>query len=195
MSKECFSRQSVFVTTLGMIILCVVLLAGCTEANGASPGTPVTIVKMDASWHMRYSNVKSAKQDPDLNLIISGVAVSLKPAQNVQGIVTTDVVFNVRQTAWNPQKLPIGTTITIRTLGGIVGNKRYVLDDFPMYQVGEHEILFLHFDRTAGIAGTLGGPSGRLLVQNGLIKPLNDQGMHIPSNTSENAFLASIPSA
>lgn len=196
MNKGWLSRQDVFVSILGTIVLCIVLLSACAEGNGASTQSKLTIVKMDASWHMRYADVKSAKQDPDLNLVIAGTVVSLKPTQKPNAaLVTTDVVFNVTRTAWNPQKLPVGSTMIVRTLGGTIGNTRYELDDFPMYQVGEHKILFLHVDSSTGIAGTIGGPSGRLLVQNGFVKPLNDEGMNIPPNTTEDAFLASIPSA
>lgn len=180
---------------IALISLSVVFLSGCGEGPGQNAQSTPTIVRMDASWHIHYANVKSAKQDPDLNLIIAGTVVSLKPAQNTNGIVTTDAVFSITRTAWNPQKLPVGSTIIVRAPGGTIGNTRYELDDFPMYKVGEHEILFLHFDRIAGIAGTLGGPSGRLLVQNGLVKPLNNEGMNVPPNTSEDTFLASIPSA
>jgi len=195
MSKGFLSRQVVFVLMIGMVVLCMMLVGACAEGNGTGTQATPTIVAMDASWHIRYADVKSAKQDPDLNVILSGTVLSLKPAQMSNGIVTTDAVFHVTHIAWNPQKLSIGSTILVRTPGGTIGNTRYEIDDFPMYRVGEQDILFLHVDQRTGLAGTLGGPSGRLLVQNGIVKPLNTEGMNVPPNTSENAFLASIPSA
>lgn len=195
MSQKFLTRRAIFAVMLGMMITCLVALSGCAEGNRASSQTTPTVVKMDASWHIHYSDVKSAKQDPDLNLIISATTRSLRPTQSINGVVTTDVVFNITHVAWNPQKLPVSSTIIVRTLGGTIGNKLYEVDDFPMFKMGEQEILFLHFDSTTGIAGTLGGPSGRLLVQNGQVKPLNSEGMNMPANTSANLFLTSIPSA
>lgn len=195
MSKGFFSRLVGFILMGVLVVLCVLLFGACAEGNGTATQATPTIVKMDASWHIRYADVKSAKQDPDLNVILVGTVLSLKPAQMSNGIVTTDAVFRVSHIAWNPQKLPIGATILVRAPGGTIGNTRYEIDDFPMYRVGEQEILFLHVDQSTGLAGTLGGPSGRLLVQNGIVKPLNAEGMNMPPNTSENAFLASIPSA
>lgn len=195
MSKGFLSRQGGVVVVGGMVVLCILLFGACAEGNGTATQATPTIVKMDASWHIRYIDVKSAKQDPELNIILAGTVLSLKPAQMTNGLVTTDAVFHVTRIAWNPQKLSIGSTILVRAPGGTIGNTRYELDDFPMYRVGEQEVLFLHVDQRTGLSGTLGGPSGRLLVQNGIVKPLNSEGMPVPPNTSENAFLASIPSA
>lgn len=189
------TKQLTGLFTVVLISLLAIFVSGCAGNSGQNTQISPTVVTMDASWHMRYTNVRSAKQDPDVNLIISGTVASLKPAQQNGPIVTTDAIFNISRVAWNPHKLSVNSTLTVSTLGGTIGNTRYEVDDLPLFQVGEREILFLHFDSKAGRAEALGGPSGRLLVQNGIVKPLNSEGMDVPPNTTEDSFLSSIPSA
>lgn len=195
MSKRDVTKQVSNGFIAALIMLFVVILSGCTASGGQNTNIHPTVVKMDASWHMRYANAQSAKQDPAVNLIMAGTVTSLQASQKQGPLVTTDAIFTITRIAWNPQKLNVGSAIAVRTLGGTIGNTRYEVDDLPMYQVGEHEILFLHVDSATGIAEALGGPSGRLLVQNGIVKPLNSEGMDVPPNTSEDTFLSSIPSA
>lgn len=195
MHKGYATKRVVHVIFIALASLLITVLSGCSNVSGQSTQTPSTIVHIDASWHMRYANVRDAKQDPDINLIIAGTVTGLNPTQKEGSLVTTDAMFHVTHVAWNPHRLPVGSTLLVSALGGTVGNVVYEVDDFPMYQIGEQEILFLHFDSATGKAATLGGPSGRLRVQNGIVKPLNDEGMTVPANMDENTFLASIPSA
>jgi hypothetical protein len=196
-----FMKQRYLVTQALRLFLIVlgslftVVLSACSGGSGQNPQTNLTIVHIDASWHTHYASVKDAKRDPEINLIIAGTVTTLKPSQKQGPLVTTEAIFTITRVAWNPHNLSVGSTLAVNALGGTIGNVVYQVDDFPMYQVGEHEILFLHFDSATGKAETLGGPSGRLRVQNGIVKPLNDQGMNVPSNIDENTFLASILSA
>ena len=63
-------------------------------------------------------------------------------------------------------------SITIHQTGGTSDGVTVEVRDDPLFEVGAHYILFLRPD--GEIFVTLGGPAGRLVVENGLVKSLSE---------------------
>ncbi|HEY7349077.1 MAG TPA: hypothetical protein VH599_12260 [Ktedonobacterales bacterium] len=160
------------------IALCLLVgLGGCDQSSSAASQQPSysRVVTLDASWSVLYSDVKSAKAASDV--VVLGAIASIKRVgftKNDQGqddgIVFTDYVFTIERTIVDERRLLKSPTILIHQTGGILDGTKYEIQDDPLFQAGEHALLFLHIYKS-GYAFIVGGPSGRFLVQNGLVQP------------------------
>ena len=85
-------------------------------------------------------------------------------------------------------------SLTLRQTGGVDNGTRYVVEDDPLFQRGEQAVLFLH-EFSSGHYYVVGGPSGRFLVQGGNVKPVNDEGVHLPATLTESGFYTQVQNA
>jgi hypothetical protein len=168
----------------------IVFLSGCS--SGSSYEQTPTTVTLDTSWTRLYHDIKSLKHDSDV--VISGTVTGIAKTDTSQSPVMTDYNFQIHQILWDPHKRIQGTGLIVRQTGGVANGTRYVVEDDPLFQIGQQAVLFLH-EFNSGYYFVLGGPSGRFLVQGGIVKTVNAEGVSLPSGLSENSFNAQIRNA
>lgn len=81
----------------------------------------------------------------------------------------TDYVMSVKIVL----KGTVNTELTVRQVGGVLGDVRQEVVDDPLMTVGDQVVLFLRLDPTLGHYGVLSGPAGRFVVKNQLVYSLN----------------------
>ena len=188
---------------IGSALLSLLLLGGCssTPQSGPQPGTGVQTVNFDASWARIYHSFKDLKHDADV--VVQGTVTRVirteaaSPAQKTP-YPSTDFLFTVSrviQDRANYLKVnthivgPLSITLTLHQTGGLVNNVKYQINDDPLFQQGEQYVLFLH-QYKPGFYNVIGGPSGRFVVQGGMIKPINTDG--VPFSGSQDEFMAQV---
>ncbi|HEU4784718.1 MAG TPA: hypothetical protein VFS83_15360 [Ktedonobacterales bacterium] len=166
-----------------------------TTAVSAPPTSyhPSKTVTYGASWATLYHDLKSLKQSADL-----GVAGTISRVSTVStdegGIVYTDFVFTVKTTLLDPKHRLNNQSLLIHQTGGMVGSTLYQMEDDPLFEIGEQAILFLH-EYSPGHYFVIGGPSGRFRVQNGLVSPINTEGVTLGTPLTEAAFTSKVQQA
>jgi hypothetical protein len=177
-----------------LIMGIALVLTGCTQGGqGTPPPTSNSQTFVDVSWAKGYHDLKSLKQDSDIAVVgvITGIA---SVTQDNAGVPDTDFTFAVRQVFWNPQKRPVGFTILLHQTGGVINGQRIEASDDPLFQQGEQAVLFLH-EYSPGHYFVIGGPSGRFLIQGGLVKPISDEGVHFAAPLPLATFIANVQNA
>lgn len=171
MTNKTFRRGLLFSIVLGFLIA----LSSCGQqpsSSGQSSSSTRT-VSIDASWSTLYEDVKSAKTAADV--VVLGTIESVKDVtQSGPSLIFTDFVFNIERSIVDPHHLLQSSAIIIHQTGGVVNGVKYEVDDDPLFQINEHALLFLHIYQP-GYAFVIGGPSGRFIVQNGMVQPRNNQ--------------------
>lgn len=167
----------------------ILLLSGCTSALRPAQGQKMTTVTIYPSWTRLYNDIKSLKHDSDV--AVSGTITGISNTTSSQDLVMTDFTFQIRKTLWDPHKRINGTSLIVQQEGGVTNNTRYVAEDDPLFRVGEEAVLFLH-EFSPGNYFVVGGPSGRFLIQGEIVKPINNEGVSLPSNLSESTFYTEI---
>ncbi len=176
------------------------MLSACGQQTSTTNQQPsyTKTVAMQASWAIMYNDVKSAKAASDAVLL--GTIESVKRVTgggSAVGVVATDFVFKIEQTIVDAHHLLYGSTIIIHQTGGITNSTKFEVSDDPLFLVNEHALLFLRIYQP-GYAFVVGGPSGRFIVENNLVKPrYNPEGMTSMRNQSVPVkdFIAQIQSA
>ena len=179
----------------------LVLLASCGQnadagqAGAQSACKPDHIVGVAASWTKGYSSLKGLKQDADLG-VQGHFTTVVDTSTDSPGLVFTDFTFTITKVLWDPHHQIPGSTgsVTIHQTGGCIGNTLYKVDDDPLFQIGEEAILFLH-QFSPGQYYVIGGPSGRFEVRKGLVQPVNDEGVQLPSDLTAQQFYALLQKA
>ena len=144
------------------------------SAPSNQPESSIAGVKISVCWHKGYGDIKSAKDDADV--VVLGTITSIKGVQNERehdghlGFVSTDFVFTTEHIVLDAGHLLTDSTIIIHQTGGIVNDLLYKVKDDPLFQVNERAVLFLYFYKL-GYAYVCGGPTGRFIVQDGLVQP------------------------
>jgi hypothetical protein len=173
---------------VGLVLCLLVALSAC-DAGGAQTQQ---VHYLDASWPVLYHDFSSLKRAADLAVAgnIAGIA-----AQTVdQGIPYTDFTFSVSQVLYNPHHLTVGSRLVIHQTGGVLNNQRFEVQDDPLFQVGEQAVLFLH-QFSPGHYFVVGGPSGRFRVSNGLVAPINGEGIRLSQPLPMTRFSAQVQQA
>lgn len=200
MAKIAAWRQQSFTVVmavgLGIVLILGVVLLGIGLARGQQPfaqpqvrlaAPTLETVSLSSDWAVTYQDIKSLKQAADVVVVgtITGVGgvTSTKP-----GLVFTDFTFQVRNVLQDPRGRVSGPTLSIHQTGGVIGNRRYEIQDDPLFQQGEQAILFLH-EYSPGHYFVIGGPTGRFRVQGGLVHPVDDEGVQFAASMSEAAFV------
>ena len=179
---------------IGSILLSLIALASCSSApQPPQSNTGVQVISLDASWAKIYHSFTDLKHDADL--VVQGTVTRvLQTTAPTSGTPpSTDFQFTVSRVLQDPAHRLQGTTLTLHQTGAKVGNTLYQIDDDPLFQVGEQHILFLH-EYQPGDYFVLGGPSGRFVIQNGAVKPINNEGVSYAGG-SLNSFLTQVQRA
>jgi len=199
--------KAALVCSLAMSI--ALLLVGCS--SGASKGVtqhgstadtttvartgyhPAKTVTYGASWAITYNDLKSLKQAADLG-VIGAITKASAVTTDQSKHVFTDFVFTVKTTLLDPGRRLSGASIIVHQTGGVVGSTLYQMEDDPLFEIGEQAVLFLH-EYSPGHYFVVGGPSGRFVVQNGVVSPINDEGIALGKSPTEAAFIAMVQQA
>ncbi|MBX5451860.1 hypothetical protein [Thermogemmatispora sp.] len=171
------------------LVLCLLAALSACDAGGAQMQQ---VHYLDASWPVLYHDFSSLKRAADLAVAgkIAGVV-----AQTVdQGIPYTDFTFSVSQVLYTTHHLTVGSSLVIHQTGGVLNNQRFEVRDDPLFQVGEQAVLFLH-QFSPGHYFVVGGPSGRFRVTNGLVAPINDEGIKLSQPLPMTRFIAQVQQA
>ncbi|HEY7347603.1 MAG TPA: hypothetical protein VH599_04735 [Ktedonobacterales bacterium] len=175
---------------IGLVAASAVIVSGCSSSS-----RPGQTVKISASWAVTYHDLKSLKQGSDIAAVgsISEVANVTREGPG-RGDVTTDFVFSISKVILDPGQRVKGSSLTIHQVGGVMGDTLYEVEDDPLFQVGEHLILFLH-EYSPGHYYVAGGPTGRFEIRNNMVTPVNDEGVKFSAPMTEADFIAAIQSA
>jgi hypothetical protein len=171
----------------------VAVMSGCnqTQTPQATKGA-LTIHQAEAHWAVLYHDFKSLKQNSDL--IVAGTIASVSKVTGNPPLVFTEFIFQISRIIWNPKQLVTNNQIIVNQTGGIVGNDLYEISDDPLFQQGEAMILFLR-SNTPGLFFVTGGPSGRFELHNGMVTPINDEGVKFTAPMSEADFTTAVTQA
>ncbi|HZU67989.1 MAG TPA: hypothetical protein VFA09_11995 [Ktedonobacteraceae bacterium] len=183
-----FRRVSIVLLS-GFAIWGTLLLSGCTSASQPAQGQKMTTVTIYPSWSRLYQDLKSLKHDSDV--AVSGTIMGISKTIPSPSLVMTDFTFQIQKILWDPHKRINSTSIIVQQEGGVTNNTRYVAEDDPLFQVGEEAVLFLH-EFSPGNYYVVGGPTGRFLIRGEVVKPINNEGLSLPSNLSESTFYTEI---
>lgn len=151
-------------------------------------------VSIDASWSMSYKDLKSLKAASTAVIEGSIGAVASATVDTATGIPYTDFALSIHNVVYDPHGHVQGATALVHQTGGIVNNTLYQMDDDPLFQVGEHVVLFLH-EYAPGKYFVVGGPTGRFEVRSGIVSAASTHGVALPPSTSIDAFLAQVQDA
>src|SRR5581483_5042297 len=78
--------------------------------------------------------------DPAVSRIVIGRVQQVNPAHQAGSTIVTDTVINVTENLLSGSN---DSTVTVRALGGTVGDTTVIAEDFPSFHVGETVLLFL----------------------------------------------------
>lgn len=165
------------------------LLAGCSNAEQPdAPDDPSVLqddtsmsngetIYLEVSWAMGYDDLDSLTRDAVL--VVEGhvtrqtnTSTETAEAGDVSGtLVFSDFEFEVDETLKGSES---SSSITLHQTGGTVNDRSMEVRDDPLIEVGERYILFLLEDPNAsGTFYVLGGPAGRLVVDQGVVQSLS----------------------
>lgn len=168
-----------------VLALLTCLLAFCLSACG---GQTIT---MHASWAEYYTTLKDLKLHSDFAVSgqITQIGSGVKPGD---GPVYSDVTLTVKQVLWNAhEQKAVPPTIEFHENGGTYNNNKYVVDDDPLYAVGQHVVLFFT-EYSPGKYRVTGGPTGRFLVENNQVKPIAADGVRLSQGTDVSSFTSNL---
>lgn len=151
---------------------------------------------MDASWARGFDTLKRAKYASD-GVVLGTITARAQVQRDKVGIVYTDFAFHIDRVMWDPHHKLGSPNIMLHQTGGVINTTRFEIDDDPLFQIGEQAILFLVV-YSPGHAYVNGGPTGRFLVQHGVVRPRDSQSgmaIYIGHPVSESAFLTEIQNA
>ena len=187
----------------------LLLLASCGQSDTAGQtsaqagGTSPQGCDMEVSWAVGYGSLQELKRAEGLDLAVQGTFTSIlsthgqvNPPNGQDGPLSTTFSFVISRVLLDPHHLLKSSagTLTIHQTGGRLGNTLHQVCGDPLFQVGEEAILFLH-QFSPGQYFVIGGPSGRVEVHNGLVQPVNDEGVKLPSGLTEQQFYALLQQA
>ncbi|MBA2288474.1 MAG: hypothetical protein H0W02_23605 [Ktedonobacteraceae bacterium] len=198
-----FSRAPVWRYCLLICFLSTafLLLAGCGQnATARQTSTrvgraPSQSCDIEVDWAMHYGSLKGLKRAEGLDLAVQGTFTTMLNTQG-SGPPSSDFSFVIGKVLLDPHHLlkrPF-TSITIHQIGGWQGNTLHQACGDPLFQVGEKAILFLYHGSPDQYF-VIGGPSGRFEDHNGIVQPVNAQGVQLPSNLTEQQFYALLQKA
>lgn len=159
--EEKVGRSNIFWIFLIISIMALVIVTGCidrekknTDIGPSTPEkTPITVISSSSEGIMEKFNLQKLVSMSD-SIVIGKVTEVFqsewntpdgkKPVNNpASNIIYTDVNIKVLEYIMNPLD---STAITVRMLGGIVGQDSLIIEDQPSYSTGETVLLFLKND-------------------------------------------------
>jgi hypothetical protein len=88
----------------------------------------------------------------------------------------------------------LSASISLHCVEGVLGLFQTNAIETTVELVGEEAILFLH-QFSPGQYFVMGGPSGRFEVRKGLVQPVNNEGVKLPSSLTEQQFYIMLQTA
>lgn len=152
---------------------------------------------------MFYETLGELKRATALDLAVQGVFTTIlstqgqeNPSSGSNGPISTNFSFTISKVLLDPHHLLTSspTHITIHQTGGWQGNTLHQVCGDPLFRISEGTILFLH-QFSPGQYLVIGGPSGRFEVHHGFVQPVNDEGVKLPPNLTEQQFDALLQKA
>ncbi len=179
---------------VGLAIAFIAVAAGTAFLSASRGGADATATsgKIYASWPVLYHDLGSLKQAADLAVL--GTVTGTPSTTIDQGLPFTDFNVRVERVLHDSAHRLVGTSVTVHQTGGLFNGKQVEVEDDPLLRPGERVVVFLHEYRP-GSYFIIGGPSGRFRVQNGVVTPINDEGVVCTSPPSEAEFLAQVARA
>jgi hypothetical protein len=179
-------------TVAALVVAGIALIVGFLamgHANSTSSGAKAKTVRMEASWAKGYSSLSALKADADLSIdgTVSNVIGVTKDSKN---LVFTDYAVSIKAVVYDPNHRAPMSAIVVDQTGGIIGDSRFEVADDPLFQVGEHVILFLH-EYSPGHFFVIGGPTGRFEVLGGYAHAMSPDGVKFTNPVTEAEFVAS----
>lgn len=193
-----WKRALLLCLTMGSLLL----FSGCGQnANGGQTSAQTNGVStqrcgLEVSWAIFHSSLKELKRATSLDLAVQGKFTAIIATAHQTDPISTDFSFAISKVLLNPHSMlqNAGTSITIHQTGGWRGDTLCQVSDDPLFRVGEEAILFLH-QSSSGRYFVDGGPSGRFEVRDGLVQPVNDEGIKLPPATTEQVFYTMLQEA
>lgn len=151
----------------------------------------ITNVPMTASWATAYTSFAALKANADVAVDGTITRIAGVTDQTPRNPASTDYVLRLQTVGYDPKHLIQSSEIVIHQTGGVIGGHRYEVTDDPLFQVGEHVILYLkqygpdHYY-------VIGGPTGRFKVEGGSLRPMAQDGVRLVSPMSEAGWLATL---
>ncbi len=184
-----YSEAARLVLFLAVLLTFALCMSGCGDANNQK-------VIGHASWAEHATSLKALKHYADFAVSgeITRVGPLVKPAD--KSFPYSEVALTVSNVLWNahPQK-NVPSTVTFHENGGKdQDGTMYIMEDDPLYQVGQHVVLFIE-EYNPGKYVVAGGPTGRFVIENNSVKPIAGNGVQLPSNMNENTLSNSLRTA
>ena len=182
----------------------ILLLASCGQnavtgqTSARVGGTSAPVCDIEVSWAKFYGSLTELKQATGLDLVVQGTFTAMRGDASSGARSTplmTNFSFTISKVLLDTHHLSNrSASITVRQTGGSIGDTVHQVCDDPLFHVGENAILFLH-QSDAGQYFVVGGPSGRFEVHDGLVQPVNDEGVRLPTGLTEQQFYALLQAA
>lgn len=174
------SRQyNCSLTFAGVVVFLLLCLSGCGNQT----------VIGHVSWAQYYTSFKDLKLHSDFAVsgTITQIGTAVKPADG--SFPYSDVTLSVKSVLWNahPQKTVPPTLLFHENGGKAQDGTTYVIEDDPLYQVGQQVILFFT-EYSPGQYRVTGGPTGRFVTESKQVKPIVPNGVQLSSGMNENGF-------
>lgn len=100
----------------------------------------------------------------DAQIAFQGTCTANRTERDPQtGFIVTYSTFDVREVL----KGNVGTTHTIKQVGGRTGTENYRVDGVPSFAVGQEYVLFLYGVSSAGFSSPVGLSQGQFIVRPG----------------------------
>ncbi len=186
-------RWAAYLATAALLLLSGLLVQRSHRVSANPVVAPsLETAPIHVSWAQWYRDTQSLKQAADIVVVGTFVGNGTTVTSDKEpGIVLTDFPFAVDAVITDPQRRVQAGPITVRQTGGIVGTTRYAVEGDPLFQPAERAVLFLH-EYSPGHYYVIGGPSGRFLVQAGVVLPVAQDGVKFAAPPSEAAFIDAI---
>lgn len=186
-----------------------VLAVGTQDSSNASAASEGQLRGgIQAEWAHLYHDLPSLKRASDVAVVgdVSGIADQgleggtqtpyTEFSVTVQSVLFAHASVQARDLSGNT--LSPYSTFIVHQLGGTSYRQQQpvqmeVADD-PLFTVGDQVVLFLH-QYSPGHYFVEGGPSGRFSVANGLVSPINDEGIPIPAPAPLAQFASEVSQA
>ena len=160
--------------------------ATTSGATNASASVPQKVL-YHASWAEYYTSIKDLKAHADIAVV--GTVSSIAPAEELtpNGPVYSTVTLDVQHSIWSRTGTAAPTSVTFDETGGTYQGVTYQIEDEPLYQVGDHVLMF--FTATGqGQYRVTGGPTGCFAISGGTVKPRVKDGVQVGVGSSESSF-------
>jgi hypothetical protein len=137
---------------------------------------PLKVV-VDGSWANAFPT--TAQMAANADAVVEGTVVDesgVEVSPQADNLIYTNYTFKVDK--WIRGTGP--SRILIHQMGGSAGLRQVTIPDDPPLSAGDSNILFL-MQYATGRYFIMGGPTGRIMIQNGVARPLTHSILELPA--------------